>query len=117
MAQPIETQIKDGVAWRVGGQAEVDWITEGVDSGRGITAALPPLYAAYGTLTNHPGAPRLPRDVGLERRQDLAFVDVLRRHSGNIAWWIGYLDTGASDIVFWGAPKVTLYYGWRYVIV
>jgi hypothetical protein len=45
------------------------------------------------------------------------FVDVLRRHSGDKAWWIGYLDSGASDIVFWDAHKVTLYHGWRYVFV
>ena len=34
-----------------------------------------------------------------------------------MAWWIGYLDTGASDIVFWDAPKVTLYDGWHCVLV
>jgi hypothetical protein len=33
-----------------------------------------------------------------------------RRHSGGRPWWIGYLDTGASDIVFWDAPKVTRYH-------
>jgi hypothetical protein len=126
MGQPIETQVKDGVAWPVGGQTDVDWITEGTEGGRRITAAIPPLFAAYATLTNQQGAPGLPRepgvpgsprDVGLERRQDLAFVEVLHRHSSDKAWWIGYLDTGASDIVFWDAPKVTLYYGWRYVFV
>lgn len=126
MNQPIETRVKDGVAWPVGGQAEVDWISEGTGGARRITAAIPPLFAAYATLINQqggpdlprePGVPGLPRDVGLERRQDLAFVDVLRRHSGERAWWIGYLDTGASDIVFWDAPKVTLYSGWRYVFV
>lgn len=42
MGQPIETQVKDDVAWPVGGQAEVDWITEGTESGRRITAAIPP---------------------------------------------------------------------------
>lgn len=35
---------------------------------------------------------------------------------GPVSWWIGYLDIG-SDIVFWDAPKVTLYYDWRYVLV
>ena len=29
----------------------------------------------------------------------------------------GYLDTGADDIVFPDAPKVTLYSGWPYVLV
>jgi hypothetical protein len=110
-------QIKDGAAWPVGGQAEVDWITEGTDGGRRVTAAIPDLFAAYATLTNHAGVRELPRELELERRQDLAFIDVLRRHSGEVGWWIGYLDTGASDIVFQDAPKVTLYSGWRYVLV
>jgi hypothetical protein len=75
------------------------------------------LFADYATLTNA-GVKDLPRDVGVERRQDLAFVDVLRGHSDDDRpWWIGYLDTGAGDIVFWDAPKVMLYYGWRYVFV
>lgn len=117
MHQPLATQIKDGIAWPIGGQAEVDWITEQTDGGRQITAAIPASYAAYATLTNHPAAPDLPRDLSLERRQDLAFVDVLRRHADTTDWWLGYLDTGASDIVFWQAPKVTVYSGWRYVLV
>jgi hypothetical protein len=30
---------------------------------------------------------------------------------------VGYLDTGADDIVFPDAPKVTLYSEWHYVLV
>jgi hypothetical protein len=115
--ETIQTRFKDGVAWPIGGQAEVDWITEGTQAGRRITAAIPPLFAAYATLTDARNEADLPRDLALERRQDLAFVEVLRRHAGDRPWWIGYLDTGASDIVFWDAPKVTLHYGWRYVFV
>lgn len=117
MPQPRETCFKNGVAWPVGGQAQVDWITEGTEAGRRITAAIPPLFDDYATLTDALADEDRPRDLSLERRQDLAFVDVLRRHSGGRPWWIGYLDTGASDIVFWDAPKVTLYYGWSYVLV
>jgi hypothetical protein len=109
-------QIKDGVTWAVGGQVEVDWITEAIGSGPQVTTAIPALYGAYATLTNV-GEPDVPRDLGLERRQDLALVDQLRRHSGEMRWWLGYLDTGASDIVFWDAPKVTAYWGWKYVLV
>jgi len=29
----------------------------------------------------------------------------------------GYLDTGAGDVVFPGAPMGTLYFGWHYVLV
>ena len=101
----------------VGGQAHVDWITEGTEPGRRITAAIPPFFGDYATLTDALADEDRPRDLSLERRQDLAFAEVLRRHSGGRPWWIGYLDTGASDIVFWQAPKVTLYYGWSYVFV
>jgi hypothetical protein len=114
--RPLETCLKDGVAWRIGRQADVDWITEGTGTGRRITTAIPPLFAGYATLTDVGDKDR-PRDLGLERRQDLAFVEVLRRHGGDRPWWLGYLDTGASDIVFWDAPKVTLYAGWGYVFV
>jgi len=90
--EAIKTSFKDGVAWPIGGQEVVDWIAEGTERGRRITRAIPPLFAAYATLTDV--VVEGPRDVTLERRQDLAFVDVLRRHSGHRAWWIGYLDTG-----------------------
>lgn len=117
MPEPIATRLKDGVAWRLGGQADVDWITEGTESGRRITAAIPPRFADYATVIDGDAGPGLPRDLSGERRHDLALVDVLRRHSDRRPWWIGYLDTGASDIVFWDAPKVTLYHGWHYVFV
>jgi hypothetical protein len=55
--------------------------------------------------------------VGEEQRQDLALVELLRRHTPQQPWWLGYLDTGASDIVFWDAPMVRLYTGWRYVLI
>jgi hypothetical protein len=44
-------------------------------------------------------------------------LEVLCDHSSGQPWWLGYLDTGADDIVFPDAPKVTLYSGWRYVVV
>src|SRR2546427_12500085 len=31
--------------------------------------------------------------------------------------WLGYLDTGAHDIVFPLAPKLSLYWGWPYLLV
>ena len=117
MSERIETRVKDGVAWTVGGQAEIEWITEDTEPGRRITAAIPAVFDAYATLTNHRGAADVPREVSLERRQDLALVELLRRHSRGLSWWIGYLDTGASDTVFCDAPKVTLYSGWHYVMI
>jgi hypothetical protein len=111
-----ETRVKDGAAWRIGNERDVQWITDGTKVGRQITAAIPPVFAAYATLV-HPGEPEVPRDVGPERRQDLALVEALRRETRQQPWWLGYLDTGASDIVFWDAPMVTLYTGWRYVLI
>jgi Flp pilus assembly CpaF family ATPase len=48
MGKPIETTVKNGVAWSVGGQAEVDWITARTEDGRRVNAAIPPLFAATG---------------------------------------------------------------------
>jgi hypothetical protein len=115
MVERAQTRVKDGVAWRIGSHADVEWMSDR-DGYRGrITGAIPPVFADYATLV-HPAEPG-PRDVRVERRQDLALVEVLCRHAAQVRWWLGYLDTGASDIVFWDAPKVMLYTGWRYVLV
>jgi hypothetical protein len=111
------TCVKDGVAWRIGGRDDVGWIADGTEPGDRITAAIPPVFAGYATLAEAASGPSAPRDLDLERRRDLAFLDVLRRHGGGRPWWLGYLDTGVSDLVFADAPKVTLHYGWRYVFV
>jgi hypothetical protein len=41
---------------------------------------------------------------------------VLAAHEAG-PWWLGYLDTGASDVVFPYAPRTTIYYGYGYVLV
>jgi hypothetical protein len=111
-----ETRVKDGAAWWIGTERDVQWIRDGTEPGLQITAAIPPTFADYATLV-HPGEPVRPRDVQLERRQDLGLVELLRRHTPQQPWWLGYLDAGASDIVFWDAPMVMLYTGWRYVLI
>jgi hypothetical protein len=110
-----ETRFKDGAAWCIGTERHIQWIVDGTDD-RHITAAIPPVFADYATLV-HPGEPGVTRDVCAERRQDLALVQLLCRHTPQQPWWLGYLDTGASDIVFPDAPKVMLYTGWRYVLI
>ena len=57
--------------------------------------------------------------VGAEARprHDRALLDVLLEQSLDQPWWLGYLDTGADDIVFPDVPIVTLYSDWRYVLV
>ena len=46
-----------------------------------------------------------------------AALTLLSERSPDQPWWLAYLDTGADDVVFPGAPTVTLYAGWSYVLV
>ena len=43
-------------------------------------------------------------------------VEVLSSY-GSSSWWLGYLDTGASDVVFDHIPGVRLYVKWPYKLV
>ena len=104
------TQARDGSTWRIGTDAEVAWITEGTSAGRTIIAAIPPVFEAYATVMLPP------RGEGQDEH-DRAVLAPLREQSAGQPWWLGYLDTGADDIVFPDAPKVTLYCGWHYVLV
>jgi hypothetical protein len=104
------TRARDGSAWRVGTDFEVTWITNGTSAGRTITAAIPPVFSAYATVV-------LPYEDEAQDRHDRAVLELLSEQSPGQPWWLGYLDTGADDIVFPGAPKVTLHYGWHYVLV
>jgi hypothetical protein len=100
---------RDGSTWRIGTDAEVAWITNGTSMGRTITAAIPAVFEAYATVV-------LP--YGEEQdKHDRAVLALLAEQSTGQPWWLGYLDTGADDIVFPDAPKVTLYSGWHYVLV
>ena len=78
--------------------------------GRTITAAIPAVFEAYATVV-------LPAWGEGQGDHDRAMLPPLRRQSAGRPWWLGYLDTGADDIVFPDAPKVTLYWGWHYVLV
>lgn len=98
---------KDGRAWRIGGEADVAWIRENTEVSFAITSAIPPVFEAYATLElpnsdDHLSASPL-EDPGLHNAGVLA---VLIAHSTGQPWWIGYLDTGGADIVFYDAKKV-----------
>jgi hypothetical protein len=101
---------RDGSTWRIGTNAEIAWIANGTTMGRAITAAIPPVFEAYATAV-------LPYEDEAQDKHDRAVLTLLSEHSPGQPWWLGYLDTGADDIVFPDAPKVTLYSGWRYVLV
>ncbi len=99
---------KDGRSWRIGTASEVAWLT-GRPQGFSITTAIPPVFEAYATFYE-------PRGVDVEVHER-AVVDVLTNHTPDQPWWLGYLDTGAHDVVFPLAPRVSLYWDWPYVLV
>ena len=101
---------KDGSTWRIGTDADVAWVANGTSVGRTITAAIPPVFDAYATVV-------LPYGGEGQDKHDRAVLGLLREQSASQPWWLGYLDTGADDIVFPGVPMVTLYSGWHYVLV
>lgn len=102
--------MRDGSTWRIGTDADVAWIANGTSVGLTITAAIPPVFAAYATVV-------LPYRGEGQDEHDRIVLALLNEQSPDQPWWLGYLDTGADDIVFPDAPKVTLYAGWRYVLV
>ena len=107
------TRPKDGADWLIGGRDEVAWITEGTSTGLAITAAIPPVFADYATL-------ELPATAADDevREHDRAVVALLCRCTVSAPWWLGYLETGSSEIIFTDAPCVTPYsVDWRYVLV
>jgi hypothetical protein len=112
-----ETRQKDGRAWRIGSEDDVAWINDGVATSLSITAAIPSVFSSYATLA-FPVDLEGDRD-GLrpaEDRFDDALMRVLCEHIKPQPWWLGFLQTGASDVVLEDAPRVHLY-GWNYVLV
>jgi hypothetical protein len=99
--------VKEGVAWRVGVQDDVAWIGDSTPGDTTITAAIPAVFEDYATLVL-PGRLGVARDDVNGGEQDRALLARLRARTPSQPWWLGYLDTGGSDIVFWDAPKVTL---------
>lgn len=110
-SRPIVTQVvRDGRSWSLGTADDVEWITASTTVDTTITSAIPPVFDAYATIV-------LPDSSEEQERHDEAVLSVLRMQPGSAAWWLGYLDTGADDVVFPAAPRVTLYAGWPYVLV
>jgi hypothetical protein len=107
---PSRSRTRGGRTWRIGTNADVAWIANGTSRGRTITAAVPPLFEAYATVV-------LPEGGEGQDQHDGAVLGLLTEHTADQPWWLGYLDTGADDIVFPNAPMVTLYAEWSYVLV
>jgi hypothetical protein len=98
---------KDGRVWRMGREADVAWIRESATVSFAITSAIPPIFEAYATL-KLPGSGDHDARSPLEDpdRHNAGVLAVLSEHSAAQPWWLGYLDTGGADIVFYNAPKV-----------
>jgi hypothetical protein len=105
------TGFKDNRGWRIGTQPEVAWIQDNTAPGLAITSAIPPVFDAYATV-------EIP-DEDTQRRHagDSALLQLLSEQATAQPWWLGYLDTGAHDVVFDRAWKVMLYTSWSYVLV
>ncbi len=102
---------RDGHAWRVGTGDDVAWINAGTAAGLAITSAVPPVFEAYCTLEVPPA-----HSAELARHEQ-AVIARLAAQAPEQPWWLGYLDTGASDVVFPYAPRTVAYYGYGYVLV
>jgi hypothetical protein len=109
------TRVKDGHAWRIGGEVEVAWIANGTEFGVAITSGIPPVFEAYATIVLPCGDDEQGPDD--DPRHEEAVMTVLTEHTSLQSWCLGYLDTGADYIVFPDAPMVELYAGWSYVLV
>lgn len=88
----------------------MEWVSRGTLVGLTVTSAIPRVFEAYATVV----VPGLREGLG-EHEQRV--IRLLADHSADHDWWLGYLDTGASDIVFPDAPRVRTYSHWSYVLV
>lgn len=100
---------RDGRTWRIGTPAEVAWLADR-PVGRSVVTSMPLVFESYATLY----APWDQQPVGAHER---AIVNTLAARTARQPWWLGYLETGAHDVVVPDAPRVTLYADWQYVLV
>lgn len=117
---------KDGRRWRIGRHTEIAWIEENTESGLTIMSAIPPVFEAYATLEepgtgNHEltasSAEDWKRHEAEWERHEAGVLEVLTAHTAPQPWWLGYIETGAHDVVFTDAPRVRFYADWPYVLV
>jgi hypothetical protein len=106
----ITEVVRDREHWPVGTAADVAWIAAGTTVDTTITSAIPAVFEAYVTVV-------LPEDPADQDPHDAALLSILRAHSVDQRWWLGYLDTGTDDVVLPDAPRARLYSDWPYVLV
>ena len=108
---------KDGRDWRIGSKAEVQWIEDGSEYGVRITSGIPPVFEAYATLELAGSGNGEALSFVVSERHDSSVLNVLVENTAVQPWWLGYLETGVTNVVFDDAPRVQLYAGWDYVLV
>jgi hypothetical protein len=92
--------------WRIKTADDVAWITS--TTGLTITAAIPAVFDDYATLVL-PGALGVSRDLVDEARRTVRCSRCKHRRRRSRGGWD--ISIRRSGIVFWDAPKVTLYSG------
>jgi hypothetical protein len=111
MAHDPETEVwrsKHGRTSRIGRDADVVWIQENTQAGFAVTSAIPPVFEAYATL-ELPATGDYDQASWLEDpdRHDTSVPAMLSQHTAGRPRWLGYLDTGAADVIFHDVPQVT----------
>lgn len=86
-----------------------DWLPRWPAHGFSVTQAIPPIFEAYATFHR-------PEDIAWPVHEG-AVVAELAAHTPAQPWWLGFLDTGAHDVVVPDAPRVSLYWDWSYVLI
>ncbi|MDQ3627843.1 MAG: hypothetical protein M3419_03350 [Actinomycetota bacterium] len=100
---------KQGRTWQIGTASDVAWIATHTTPGLSITAAVPPVFEAYATYYEPEGITTVTHERAVVRQ----LIDCTPEQP----WWLGYLETGAHDVVFDHTAKVSLYSDWPYVLV
>ncbi len=78
---------------------------------------MPRVFEAYATLELEDSGTGEALDYTASEAHDDSLLRILREHTAAQPWWLGYLETGGSNVVFDDAPRTELYAGWSYVLV
>ncbi len=103
---------RDGRQWRLGTASDVTFITDATVARTAIGFTIPPIYAAYCKVE----IPRWSKASELVDHEQ-SVMSLLTKATEEQPWWLGYLDTGAHDVVFPFAPRTVPFYGHGYVLV
>lgn len=103
---------RDGREWRLGTEADISFITARASAGTPVGDMIRAIYPSHCTLE----LPQSIDDAELVAHEQTV-IELLIKQTDQQPWWLGYLDTGASDVVFPFAPRTTPFYGHQYVLV